>query len=273
MAYRPILETCVESDVLAYNQANDHQLNYVECIKGYQIQSFPDGGYHTTSQIASGYIVKDGNNNISSNLQHRNYNNIEFEQAIFPDAYFLNEGIFIDSRQQIFRFKDDKLENLRKAEYSKNDILAYDNGQIYFLVANNLIKKENLETGTSSTIIDLSNLERDKSYSNLYYINVTKKADGLVMLFDVHNVTKQSEHYSLNLKSGVLKKLETTAVVYGNDMTKYNLPPRTTFSLVVGKASAYNLTYDQNRSMNIYKLLLFLKTGRPSNIPGIIGAY
>ena len=42
--YTLIKETCIESNIIAYDQTNGDSLKYVQCLKGNEIKLFPDGG-------------------------------------------------------------------------------------------------------------------------------------------------------------------------------------------------------------------------------------
>ncbi len=294
LMYTPQLETCIQSDILAQDKNSNNYIKYVECMKGYTITALPDGGYHRVSQRTSGYAIFGKNGNYIYTIPLERHSNNDFRQGTSPDFYFKDKNLFVtvndntetnaipNYNSKLLVFENGKINKIRDISFERQYIIAYENNEIYYLdFEKQTVVREDLLTGKFSIVINLNNLKRDSLYSNIYSLcsyrdkNKPMTSFSIVESFDEKTRHQIEKYYSLDLNSGKLLEITWNGdYIIHNHCQSLNLelyPNRVKYSKIEGNASTYNLKYDPNPQMDIYRLLMILKKGISAGLPRVIG--
>ena len=290
----PLLETCIQSDTIAQDNTSGSSIKYVECMKGYITTKF--NSYDRVSQRTSGYITFDKNGNYISTIPLERHSNNNFRQGTSPDFNFKDKNLFVtindnsdtnaipNYNSKLLSFENNKIIKVRDISFERYRIIGYENNMVYYFNhEKQSIVKENILTGEMSFVIDLNIIKRDKYYGDLYNYSFCsyKENNNLMTTFSVITAVDREtqdqtkEYYSLDLNSDKLSKIDWNGdnIVYKHcEFPNLELyPNRVKYSKIEGNASNYNLQYDLNPKMDIYKLLLFLKKGTTAKLPSVIG--
>ncbi len=264
----PVSEKCMESDILTYDQNNSDSIKYVQCIRGYSETKLSGNGYDLHTQTTSGYVVSNKEGNDIKNILLKTYGTGDFYNPV--DVYFIDKGLFVLKNNKkiysLYSFKNGSLEKLRDVSFYVNNIIAYDNNELYYNSDkekdNTLIYRENLLTGESSQVANLDYLKRDKLYNLLYFVKTFKKNNYMMMTFAIVDTDGiNDDDYSLNLDTDKLIKTKTELRIYANNESYYGVPPMATLSVANGKtAASYGLDYNFNENMDLEtSIMLSLK--------------
>lgn len=290
----PFLETCIQSDILAYDKINGNSVKYIGCIKGYVYTPWES---KLISQVTDGYLISDKNQKVVSIIPIQKYNDHEFfnefEKNGYPRFSLKENGLFISEKtttsnskdlgvqqikvSELFSFHDNKIEKIRDILVGNTYVLALKNNEIFYTKNNQSIIKENILSGELTTLLNSDKLKKDPSYNSLYNVCIPEKRDDFIATFkittDFDNKTRKftDDYYSINLNSGELKKIGFNGNYIINSNCTSNdkeiIPPKITYSYLEGIASAYNLTYMPNREMDVYNFLLQKKGGTKHELP------